>query len=292
MPHTSRRYRKNTNINNGSSSASHGKRIEIIDDDGWTHVANSTSIPTRSSGRKMIINTLDGAADEEDEDLHGQKILPAEAPPHFGLTGLKRQFESHSLAWAQSDTWERLRSALVGILSPNSNITIENIVCIGLGSPSGFVRGGWVDRRSVALYQLSALVSVLKLLHEPQSNKDVINVPIYAQDPVFNALDKDLLLSLGVIVVEDPSAFGLVTRTTFLFCPGAERAHLDLMLLSSSPALVFGGPLEENPSEVLAGFLSTSKSLRMPEFGGNSHAFWNMRLYWRDHPEDSDDRSR
>lgn len=41
---------------------------------------------------------------------------------------------------------------------------LENIVCIGLGSPSGFLRGGWVDRRSVSLYQLAALVGVMELI--------------------------------------------------------------------------------------------------------------------------------
>lgn len=43
-------------------------------------------------------------------------------------------------------------------------IPLENIVCIGLGSPSGFLRGGWVDRRSVSLYQLAALVCVMELI--------------------------------------------------------------------------------------------------------------------------------
>jgi hypothetical protein len=37
---------------------------------------------------------------------------------------------------------------------------IDAIVCIGLGSPSGFLRDGWVDRRSVSLYQLAALASI------------------------------------------------------------------------------------------------------------------------------------
>lgn len=36
------------------------------------------------------------------------------------------------------------------------------IVCIGLGSPSGFLRGGWVDRRAVSMYQLAALASILE----------------------------------------------------------------------------------------------------------------------------------
>lgn len=36
-----------------------------------------------------------------------------------------------------------------------------SVVCIGLGSPSGFLRGGWVDRRAVSMYQLAALRSIM-----------------------------------------------------------------------------------------------------------------------------------
>ena len=41
---------------------------------------------------------------------------------------------------------------------------VERIVCVGLGSPSGFLRDGWVDRRSVSMYQLAALESIKLLL--------------------------------------------------------------------------------------------------------------------------------
>jgi hypothetical protein len=37
---------------------------------------------------------------------------------------------------------------------------VDAVVCIGLGSPSGFLRDGWVDRRAVSLYQLAALASI------------------------------------------------------------------------------------------------------------------------------------
>lgn len=70
---------------------------------------------------------------------------------------------------------------------------------------------------------------------------------IYAQDPVFNNLDRQLLESLAIEVVQDPVAFSLVDRQTFLYSPGAERSHL-VKMLPLSPALFFGGPLESNVS--------------------------------------------
>jgi hypothetical protein len=289
MPHTSRRHRQKPNdrgpghVNNGK------KRVEITDDEGWTHVASpstSTSTSTSNASRhvtRTTINSLDGAGDDEDPTSVHLLIRPAEAPPRLTLAELSRQFEWHSLTWTQSATCERLHAAL----REETDISaIERIVCIGLGSASGLVRGGWVDRRSVALYQLSALVSVVNVVDHDRSR-----VAVYAQDPVFNALDRSLLSERAITVVDHPAAFTLVTPSTFLFCPGAERAHLD-ELLPSAPAMVFGGPLEDNPSEPLARWLATTRSAKLPEFAGNSHAFWHMRLYWRDRPdagEDDDD---
>lgn len=66
---------------------------------------------------------------------------------------------------------------------------------------------------------------------------------LYAQDPVFNALDEELLLFLGIKVVKDPEAFSLIDTDTFLYCPGAEKSHL-VQVLSFGPALFFGSSLE------------------------------------------------
>jgi hypothetical protein len=293
MPHTSRRHRQTPN-DRGPGHVNHGKkRVEITDDEGWTHVANPSTSTSNASRhlKRTAINSLDGAGDDEDPTTVHLLIPPAEAPPRLTLAELTRQFESHSLTWTQSATCERLHAAL---REETDLSAIERIVCIGLGSPSGLVRGGWVDRRSVALYQLSALVSVVNLVDRLRED-DRSGVPVYAQDPVFNALDRSLLSSRAITVVDHPAAFTLVTHSTFLFCPGAERAHLD-SLLPSSPAMVFGGPLEDNPSETLARWLATTRSAKVPEFAGNSHAFWHMRLYWRDRPdageEDDDDDNK
>jgi hypothetical protein len=72
----------------------------------------------------------------------------------------------------------------------------------------------------------------------------------YAQDPVFNNMDKDLLASVGIEIVQDPAAFELVNERTLLFAPGAERTHL-MQLLPKEPALFFGGPLDNGPHSTM-----------------------------------------
>lgn len=107
---------------------------------------------------------------------------------------------------------------------------------------------------------------------------------MYVQDPVFNALDTALLESLGMIVVESPAGFERITRNTLLFCPGAERKHLELVL-PSNPCLVFGGPLESPDSEGIANYVARTRSRTLVPFSPHEHAFWEMRLYFREEQE-------
>lgn len=43
---------------------------------------------------------------------------------------------------------------------------VAQIVSLALGSPSGFLRGGWVDRRAVSMDQVVALVCIRDILRE------------------------------------------------------------------------------------------------------------------------------
>lgn len=115
-----------------------------------------------------------------------------------------------------------------------------------------------------------------------------LSIPIYAQDPVFNDLDKTLLHSLGITVLTHPTAFTLPTRNTLLFCPGAERKHLELVL-PSRPCLVFGGPLEDTGSAVIQGYVAQTGSRVLVPFEACGDAFWRVRLYFWKEEEGEDD---
>ena len=80
------------------------------------------------------------------------------------------------------------------------------------------------------------------------------------------------------MVVESPNAFERVTSKTLLFCPGAERKHLD-MLLPSNPKLVLGGPLENTESSIIQTYAEKTESRVLVPFSAQEHAFWKMRLY-------------
>jgi hypothetical protein len=149
------------------------------------------------------------------------------------------------------------------------------------------------------MYQLAALASAMELFGRwslpldllllraklltrrlnPENQTPSRLVKVYAQDPVFNDHDRALLESLNITVLEHPGAFDKVSPRTLLFCPGAERRHLEL-LLAHDPAIVFGGPLEDIDSVIVTGFIRARESVQLPLFEEQEHAFWRMRVYY------------
>ncbi|KAL1958700.1 hypothetical protein VTO42DRAFT_4043 [Malbranchea cinnamomea] len=249
----------------------HHKRIQVVDEEGWTHVTSSTKNPVTRS--RLPVPAVE------------DKLAPAEIPDGFTFQKLKDTYEWHKSRWQTSETWESVKKVLE-VEVGKSTKELHNCVCIGLGSLSGLLRGGLVDRRSISLFQLAALTSILEYISQPE-----IPVTIgkcYAQDPVFNFLDKEFLDSIGIEVLEDPDAFALVDDRTFLYAPGAERTHLS-QLLSKDPAIFFGGPLEDplvtNDTSADKNSLEAFSRLRcsklLPEFEPNDTAFWRMSLYWK-----------
>ncbi|KAJ5463022.1 Sensitivity To Red Light Reduced-likeSRR1 [Penicillium sp. IBT 31633x] len=283
MPHSSRPKRPTTQ-----------KRTQVTDDDGWTHVANTGNVRrimrSRPRGTTAIANDL--ANDSANEmgripsDQPEPTLAPAEAPGRLTLPELQAQFQTHRERWESSESWAKLTGILDQTLQRRSEeqasasspvCPVDAIVCIGLGSPSGFLRDGWVDRRAVSLYQLAALASIKDQVSHTTTTP---NLKVYAQDPVFNTLDEALLATLDITVLKHPEAFTHITANTMLFCPGAERKHLEL-LLPSKPWLLFGGPLEHADSGgVLQGYVDRAASYCLPVFEALEHAFWRMRLYW------------
>lgn len=277
MPHTTRTRRTTPQ-----------KRIQVTDNDGWTHVTSSNNvrrvIRTTTSRTNTPLDNNDMEEVKEEEPV----LAPAEAPSWLTLAQLQTQLQGHGEKWADSRSWAWVREVLLQSLSlpesasgPAATPPVEAIVCIGLGSPSGFLRGGWVDRRTVCLYQLAALVAIKVLVRRQQDRP----VPVYAQDPVFNTLDRELLKSLGITVVEHPAAFDLVTPHSVVFCPGAESKHL-LQVFPSRPRVLFCNQIDTIDPQFRS-FLEHTRLRLMPDFPPCEEAFWRLALYaMHDDPSD------
>ncbi|KAJ5665509.1 uncharacterized protein N7477_007957 [Penicillium maclennaniae] len=222
MPHTSRQKRP---------SATAHKRLQVTSSDGWTHVTSSNNVR-----RVMRTSRVPSEARAKEEPTLG----PAEAPARLTFDDLQTQYMAHRERWLESETWKTLSKLLVSQIRERERKTftdeavqgsVDAIVCIGLGSPSGFLRDGWVDRRTVSMYQLAALDSIATqlsrsfhissytlYLHAKTKLNKTFDKQVrmmashshslsHAQDPVFNELDCLLLESLGITIVKDPVAF-------------------------------------------------------------------------------------
>lgn len=151
MPHSARRKRPQPQ-----------KRLQVTDDDGWTHI--TTGGNARRTQRKAASST--------------STLIPTEAPRNLTVDNLRTQFEAHRAKWEGSAAWKTLESVVraragtsteetADTTATGSDESADAIVCIGLGSPSGFLKGGWVDRRSVSMYQLAAVVCIRDLYGSP-----------------------------------------------------------------------------------------------------------------------------
>ena len=133
----------------------HPTRLTVTDPSGWTHVTTTTRA-------RRLYQTPSPSHPE----LH-----PAEAPKDLTLAGLQTLFARHHERWLASRSWAHVRDVLASSRANNDNDNDNNagpvvahLVAISLGSFSGFLRGGWVDRRTVSMDQLAALVSIRDLL--------------------------------------------------------------------------------------------------------------------------------
>ncbi|KAL6238073.1 hypothetical protein BDW75DRAFT_47421 [Aspergillus navahoensis] len=298
MPHTRRK----------KPSASQNKRLQVTDASGWTHVTtNKHARRVRqpnlnvNSNSSSIIGHRNGTEDDAEKEEVAEELVPAEAPKTT-LSELQHQLGLYKQRWEVSETWhcvvEGLRRGVSLLLAERESDSDGDgqeeandgdgnqgehgisIICIGLGSPSGFLRGGWVDRRAVSMYQLAALASILEWIEKNNPTQNLNpQIKAYAQDPVFNSHDEALLNKLNITVLAHPHAFQKVTPQTLLFCPGAERRHLELLLVRD-PAIVVGGPLEDFESDVVSRFVERRESVRLKEFAELEMAFWGMRVYF------------
>lgn len=145
MPHRSQKKRQ--------QQQPQKKRLEVTDDNGWTHVT------TTGKARRAI---------KSSSSATNSVLAPAEAPRNISSEALERQFWGHRERWEGSESWRVVGGAIrrwIAEGEDNKKNRIDGIVCVGLGSPSGFLKGGWVDRRSVSMYQLAALVCVRDLVY-------------------------------------------------------------------------------------------------------------------------------
>lgn len=172
MPHSNRKNR---------NPVPSQRRLQVTDNDGWTHVTSGSNV------RRVVRTTKAQSAGEQvvqEGEVHSV-LGPAEAPTRLTFEDLVMQYKGYKEKWVVSETWQTLKAQLVQRILFHNRVAehlsqdtgtgvlptglVERIVCVGLGSPSGFLRDGWVDRRAVSMYQLAALETIKDTLFSSSS---------------------------------------------------------------------------------------------------------------------------
>jgi hypothetical protein len=109
-------------------------------------------------------------------------------------TDAEALYQSYRRTWLASQTYLQLKTHLDKITFP----TINKIVCFALGTPSNFDQRE--SRRSNI--QHAAVESLIEILNEKTGGNKVITC--YAQEPLYNHSDRELLRTIGIEAIDDP----------------------------------------------------------------------------------------
>ena len=209
MPHTSHK-RKST----------HQKRTEIIDSEGWTRISSHQ-------------NAQKYATLESDQTrVHPHRV-------EDGMTQEKIQARYNMIEerWQASESCKQLSKTLYDAVQ-GIGTKIKTCVCFGTGSFSG-LRHDWIQRHDVAMHQIAAFKTAVDTIERAQSYRPLA----YAQEPAYNALDKEFLASLQIVKVDSPMGWEMIEATSsFCYCPGAEQ-FVSLMAIRKNPAFYLAGHL-------------------------------------------------
>ncbi|KAJ5397416.1 hypothetical protein N7509_005529 [Penicillium cosmopolitanum] len=116
--------------------------LEITGDDGWTDVTSGSNV-------RRAVRTTKARSDRETNRVDETELFlsPAEASAGLTFEELKAQYRGYNERWIQSETWQKPRVQLDQRIhdqeteTSSQDLNVDGIVCIGLGSPGGFLRG-------------------------------------------------------------------------------------------------------------------------------------------------------
>lgn len=221
--------RRNNNKNNQPP-----KRTTVPLADGWTLIS-TTKTARRTNNKNMrgggLLSPAGLAATHTPTG-------PARIMPGTDKTKLMARLRAFRERWGECQCREGVRAVLGG--SSTTTTTIRQAVCIGLGSLSADNVAAGVR----SMWQLVCFLDVVEALGGEM-------MQVYAEDPVFNALDEEVLGEVGVRVVRGRRASGqegaarFIARDSFVFAPFMPSFMvLEEFLADRDPAVYVGNDVQ------------------------------------------------
>lgn len=165
---------------------------------------------------------------------------------------LQAIFEAGALEWEQSDDCQRLRNALERIPSSTLN-GISKIVAIACSTMA-------YDEPSCQKPSIAQHAMVLTIRDFLQ-RKNGSQIRCFAQDPAYTEIDKAVLQSTGITVLDDPRAFLEVDEASFIVSVGPDVPVRQIVIDIARPAAMIWDKVK-SPEET---FEFWSKLCKIPD---------------------------
>ncbi|KAI0487720.1 hypothetical protein F4859DRAFT_267677 [Xylaria cf. heliscus] len=215
-----------------------------------------------------------------------EKVSPSQltaSDPTISLKQVKQDHDHFASEWTSSPAHGRLQELLSGHTSSTS---VTKAICFGLGTfdpPAG----EWFRKRTSHIQLAAFLVIVEHLQREANSY-----IRCVFQEPLFNAVDKAFIASLGHEVVESPVGFQLVDSETLAFGVHLYRDICTQIMATHIPVMYIGTSYnvwEDNPGSDLfrvedlnrlKELYQLSVSVKFPENQAET-VFNSTTIHWR-----------
>ncbi|EDN91071.1 predicted protein [Sclerotinia sclerotiorum 1980 UF-70] len=223
MPHTNRKKKSGAGdtgdvVMNGAEKTKKivqpMKRKQVEDGEGWTHVIGG--------GKK--------ASSGEAWTHAGDFVKDGVAYIERTVEEMRDDLVYYGKQWESSEAAKQLKGVLKG------KGAVKNVVCLGLGSLQSARREG---RRS-SFTQLAALMMILEELGGIGADK----IQCVFQDPQYTETDKEFLISLAGIVVDDPLAFDHIKEDTLVYAIHCYGPVYKTISSGPQPAVLIGTDMD------------------------------------------------
>lgn len=264
MPHSSRRKKAPSPYDN--------KLVNVALDDGWSTVsrkANANDV-LRSKGIAQLDTS--GISQYGQRSLRGSpqnllerltydqvQALAAYLPdqyqsidryngssqrPDLSEAQVNKGYEDKAGKWRNSKAAKDVEDILIRRVGVGKLNGITKAICLGSGSFSS------LQQATSSQWQIVAFVAMVEVLRNATGREREIE--LYAQEPMYNSVDKSLMESLSIEVLQSPAAFELCDENAFIFAP-----HVQLTLWTSSmregkTALILGNDIAKSNQQYVS----------------------------------------
>lgn len=156
-------------------------------------------------------------------------------------------FQAHSQAWEVSEPCKQLRSTLRSILE--AAVDIHKIVGFALGSIASKDQSVFSTRLSPRSAFQHALVLTLRDILSQKREKSCREISCYVQDPIYTDIDKLVLESSGINVLDDPEGFIEVDDETLVVSCGPNVPVKQIVLDLANPAVMIWDKIIDEEEE-------------------------------------------